>query len=151
MRWINIFTRLKRDQDGAVLIETALVLSGLVLFLIAVYDLGGMLLREMQITNAVRAGTQYALVRKPVGGDVSQVIAAVIEAAPDKRVAPEIGAELFCACPDGVAISCSLTCDAGERQSFMRVSYQDTYDLLFRYPGFAKSITLRDESIMRLN
>lgn len=152
MTRLNIFTRrLKRDENGAVLIEMGLVLSVLVLFFVAVYDLGGLLVRETQITNAVRAGTQYALVRKPVSGDVSQVLAAVLEAAPDQRVAPQIGADLFCACPDGVAISCNLTCDDGDRQSFIRVSYEDTYNLLFRYPGFSQSVTLRDESIMRLN
>lgn len=145
-------TGLRTDEEGAVLVETALVLSALILFLIAVYDLGGMLVREMQITNALRAGTQYALVRKPMGGDVSQVRAAILQAAPEHTTAPEIAAEFYCACSDGTRVSCSDPCpDGNDRQSFITATYQEDYELLFRYPGFGQTITLEGETTVRLN
>lgn len=144
--------RLRRDEQGMIFVEAGVVMSFLVLFLILVYDVGSLFTRQMQITNALRAGSQYALVRKPVAGDYSNIQAAILNAAPDAAVSPSVTANVSCQCADGSVVTCDAVCaDGSDRESYLTVSYQENYDMLFKYPGFSKSITLGSTNTVRLN
>lgn len=151
-RWRRFAARLARDRRGAVLVETALILPLLMLFLVIVFDLGSLWAREMSVTNALRAGSQYAMVRKPVGGNVEPVRAAVLEAGPRGMNAGAITTRFYCACPDGTPVACSAGCSGGaDRQSFLTVGYEEVYELLLRYPGFDRTVPIRAEATVRLN
>lgn len=134
------------------LVETALILPVLMLFLVIVFDLGSLWAREMAVTNALRAGSQYAMVRKPVGGNVAPVRSAILDAGPSGMNGAAITARFYCACPGGGQVSCTATCSGGlDRQSFMTVGYEEVYELLLRYPGFDKTVPIRAEATVRLN
>lgn len=144
--------RVQRNEDGMIFVEAGLVMSLLILFLILVYDVGNLFVRQMQITNALRAGTQYALVRKPVAGDVSQISNAVRNAAPDYTTPPTVNSTVYCLCADGTQVSCTSVCaDGSDREAFVTVTYQESYKMFLKYPGMGQNITLGGEATVRLN
>lgn len=147
----GLLKRLKRDNEGMVFVEAAFTITVLFLLVLLVWDVGSLFVRQMQITNAVRAGTQYAIVRKPISGDTSQIEQAVKNAAPE-GASPTVNADLYCECADGTKLVCSSVCgDGSERQAFITINYAETYDLLFGFPGFGSSFDLKDEATIRLN
>lgn len=151
-RLLRRLRALRRDEKGSILVETALVLSAFGLLALLVYDFGGLFIRQMQVTNAVRAGTQYALVRKPVGGDLTQVRAAVLNAAPDNAVEQSVTASLYCECADGTKLQCTEICaDGSDRGSYVALDYSELYNMMFRYPGLQQSYRLSEQSTVRLN
>jgi hypothetical protein len=130
----------------------------------------------MSMSNAVRVGTQYALVHhpsvyQPSGFDpntdaqgtgivtLTDVRARVIDAADflDKK---DPGGDLTvtwtCLCPDGSTIACPTsstppTCASGNWQAAVNIQLQHNYPLLLRYPGMGDTLTLRASNLVRLN
>jgi len=154
-RWRELYACGK----GSVTIEGAFVVTFLGVLLIGVIDFGLAYKRHAELENAVRAGTQYALVRRPQQGDVDPIRAAVYETAPFYEGAPGTGLdiEFYCECPDGSPSQCSAAggvalCSGGvERYAFVRVRLSQDFDLLFAYPGVGTSVDLAAESSVRLN
>jgi Flp pilus assembly protein TadG len=60
--WLARIAGLWRDRRGAAAVEMALVSPVLVLILAATVDLGGVLYTRFQLTSAVNAATNYAIV-----------------------------------------------------------------------------------------
>lgn len=140
----------KQDDSGVVFIEAGVVMAFLMLLSLFIWDIGSLFIRQTEITNAVRAGSQYALVKRPVAGDLEPVIDAVKNAAPD-GTSPTVNAELYCLCDGGVEIVCSDACGGGEeRQYFLTIDYADEYEFLFKFPGASKTIALGDSLRVRL-
>lgn len=144
---------------ASITVEGAMVATVLGALMLGVIDFGLAYRREAQLDNAVRAGTQYALVRRPQSGDVDPIRDAVYETAPFAEGTPgtAVEVEFFCECPDGTAAQCSasggaeLCADGSERQSFIRVSISESFDLMFAYPGVGTDITLSADGAVRLN
>jgi len=152
--------KLRKDEDGSIVIETAAIMTVLALISVGVVDFGLAYARNMQLSNAVRAGLQYALVRKPVNDDYSAIIAAVEASAPaaDPSAAREVTATLYCECPDGSASDCTttggvdITCDDGTlRKAYLDITLTEEFDLLLTYPAIASSLTLSQTVTARLN
>ena len=147
---VGRFRDLEDDERGAVMIEAGVVISLLMLLSLFIWDIGSLFVRQTEITNAVRAGSQYALVKRPVGGDLQPVIDAVTNAAPE-GTSPTVNANLYCLCDGGVEIVCSDTCSGGEeRKYFLTIDYTDQYEFLFKFPGASKTMTLGDNMRVRL-
>ena len=144
---------------GSVTVEGAMVATLLGVLLLGVIDFGLAFRRQSELTNAVRAGTQYAMVRRPQQGDVEPIRDAVYQTAPFAEGTPGTGlvVEFYCECPDGTASQCSAPggvalCSGGvERHSFMRVRLSESYDLMLAYPGVGTDIDLAAEGSVRLN
>lgn len=148
-----LMPRLWRDRRGLATVELAVLAAALTLLAIGVIDYGQTLVRKTELANAVRAGAQYALIRKPIGGDMSEIRNAVAATAPaDKNDSQTITAIPFCECPGAGTIDCSLACaDGAERQFFVQITLQETFETLLPYPGIPNSFSLREETIVRLN
>lgn len=154
-RW-RMFRRCRR---GSVTIEGAFVATILGALLLGVIDFGLAYKRHAALENAVRAGTQYALVRRPQGGDVDPIRDAVYQTAPfpEGTTGTGLEVEFYCECPDGSPSQCSAPggvalCSGGvERYAFLRVHLSETYALLFAYPGIGGSVDLAAEGSVRLN
>ena len=58
-------TSFAREREGNIMVEFAFLASILAVMLMGVIDFGLAYAREMAMSNAVRAGTQFALVRRP--------------------------------------------------------------------------------------
>ncbi|WP_193368154.1 TadE/TadG family type IV pilus assembly protein [Pelagibius marinus] len=142
-----------------VTVEGAFVATILGLLLIGVIDFGLAYKRHAELENAVRAGTQYALVRRPQQGDIDPIRDAVWATAPFYEGAPgtALDVEFYCECPDGTPSQCSAPggvalCSGGfERSAFVRVRLSQDFDLLFAYPGVGTSVDLSAEGSVRLN
>lgn len=144
-----LFSRL-----GATQVEFALFLPLLALLVVAVIDFGSAMTRKMQLANAVRAGTQYAMVRKPIQGDVSQIENAVTATAPlDANGTQQVEATIFCECLDGTPVACDGLCADGtdERNSFVRITLGERHDFILPYPGLGASVDLFENVTVQLN
>ena len=148
-----------RCRRGSITVEGALVATLLGVLLIGVIDFGLAFRRQSELANAVRAGTQYAMVRRPQQGDVDPIRDAVYQTAPFAEGTPgtALDVEFYCECPDGSPSECSAAggvalCSGGvERHSFLRVRLSEDYDLLLAYPGLGSDIALTAEGTVRLN
>lgn len=148
-----------RCQRGSVTVEGAMVAVLLGVLLLGVIDFGLAFRRQSELENAVRAGTQYAMVRRPQQGDVEPIRDAVYQAAPFPEGTPgtSLEVEFYCECPDGTASQCSAAggvalCSGGvERHSFLRARLSEDYELMLAYPGFGTDIDLAAEATVRLN
>lgn len=171
----NIFRSFLHDVRGAIAVEGALIMTVLLFMALGVLDFGLMMSRKMEITNAVRAGAQYALVRKPVTDtldndyDAYQDIknATLSGLISSKRASGTlVAANLTCSCgltasacfgsdPDPDADPGSgddLTCDDGVlRSSYLTIRLRETYSYLFGFGGLAKEITINESATVRLN
>ena len=144
---------------GSITVEGALVATVLASLLLGVIDFGLAFRRQAQLENAVRAGTQYAMVRRPQQGDTDPIRSAVFETAPFAEGTPgtALDVDFYCECPDGRPSQCSAAggvalCSGGEeRHSFVRVRLSETFDLMFAYPGVGTDISLVAEGAVRLN
>ena len=120
-----------RAEGGVVSVELAFIAPVLGFLILGLVDFGETISRKMQLANAVRAGTQYALVRKPVQGDVSQIT---------------------CECPDATVITCDNSCPGNaERKSYISIVLEEDYWTIFTYPGLGNPIKLRNDAVVRLN
>lgn len=151
---------LAKEDTGSITTETALILIVLNTMAVGVLDFGLAYAHNMQLANSVRAGMQYALVRKPVNEDYSAIINAVNTAAPDAVDGSNrmVTAVLTCECPDGSAIDCvgengeDLTCDGGDlRAAYLDLTISEDYALMFPYPGLPSPISLSQTVKVRLN
>lgn len=143
---------LLRSEDGLAATEWGLILPVLIVIALGLVDYGAMAKHKMEMANAVRAGTQYATIRKPIQGNVTPIVNAVANAAPaDTSGSRVINAALFCRCSDGTEISCGDTCPSGERSSFVRIRMREDYRMILSYPLFETPLTLQTEATVRLN
>lgn len=143
-----------REMSGIATLEFALIAPLLGLILFGVLDYGLVSARKMALANAVRAGAQYAMIRRPIQGDVSAIRQAVLNAAPEPKIGVhDAQVTLFCECPDGTMVA---DCDPGSCAgttilSFVDIVLAEQYPLMLPYPGFANPLTLGERVTVRLN
>ncbi len=153
----QLLSRFLRGRRGIAQVELALLMPFFALLVVAIVDYGSMINRKMTLANALRAGTQYALIRKPRADgngnyDTTNIVAAVVNTAPEGVSTSDITSRVFCACPDGVEVICSVGCDAGgTRGSYLELKIQDTYFTMIPYPGIPDMMQLNEEVVVRLN
>ncbi len=157
----------RRERDGSVVVEFAFYAAILTLMLIGVLDFGLAYAREMTMTNAVRAGTQFALARHPVVGpsadqsdaliSVQQIRDAVVEATPFITSDPgtsNLNVTVLCDCDDGSEVTCvSLQSTPGScvvEAVYVQVELTFPYELTLTFPGMSDQLTLQTEHVIRI-
>lgn len=160
--------RLSRAQEGSVIVEFTIYGVILTALLIGVLDFGLAYSREMSMTNAVRAGTQFALVRHPgVGPDatvsdasisVQQIRDSVVDATPFLSSDPgttQLAVDVICDCDDGSQVSCvSAQSTPGSCKVdavFVEVQFNVPYDLTLKLPGMNGQLNLSTDHTVRIN
>lgn len=160
--------RVAGAAEGAVAVEAALVMTALSLLLLGVIDFGLAYAQQMAMSNAVRAGTQFALVRHPSLGpeaaesealsSLASIRAAVVDSAqafvsgdpgPDR-----LEVRAVCLCPDGTEVTCTPapgTPPVCQVETHVRVALALPYALTLRFPGVLETITIRAQHSVRLN
>ena len=156
----RILKRFKRNERGSISVETALVSVFLLSLGIGGVDFGLALERKMDMANAVRAGMQYALVRKPVAGDMTPIESAVIAALVNgiSSSGTTLTSSMMCKCTDGTIMNClgtgdeDLHCaDGSQRAAYVQLTLVEDYGLMWTYPGFGNSLTITETASVRLN
>lgn len=160
-------TKFLRDKTGAISVEFAFVASMLALMMLGVIDFGMAFAREMSMSNAVRAGTQFALTRHPSLGpqadqqdalvSLQNIRDVVVDAAPFLESDPgsnHLEVNVYCECEDGTSTNCTssdstpMTCDV--RLTLLQVKLTLPYSLFFDMPGIDSDLTLSTEHTIRL-
>jgi len=155
-----LLKQLLKNEAGSIAVETAFLMMMIGTLALGILDFGLAYSRNMELANAARAGMQYALVRKPVDGDFSAILAAVNTAAPAVRDGSDRATEavLYCECPDGTTSDCTgeggedLTCaDGNLRSAYLDITITENYPLFFGYPGLGQALSLSESVTVRLN
>lgn len=153
--------RFKKSELGSISVETALLSTFLLTLGIGVVDFGLALERKMEMANAVRAGMQFALVRKPVQGDLSLIEGAVATALVTGTSASGtvVTSSMTCSCPnDGTVMNClgtantDLHCsDGSQRAAYVNLTLSEDYGLMWTYPVIGSTMSLKETAQVRLN
>lgn len=154
MKIKTLSKRLSKDEKGLSILELAFIAPVMLTLMVGSLDMGAAFLRNMELANAVRAGTQYALVRKPIQGDLTLIKNAVFEAAGyeiGSMLDTGIKVELFCYCL-GVKQPCTETCTDPNPTAHVYVSISETFKTpFFSYGWLGGDIVLFEDATVRLN
>ncbi len=138
-------------EQGISAVEFGLTAPFLMALMLGLMDFGAAGIHRMQMANSVRAGLQYAMVRRPLEGDLSAIEAAVDNAAPAASGRRTRTVALYCQCPDGTATACSATCATGDRSSYVSIVVQEQYRMILGLPFADSQLTMRTEGAVQLN
>lgn len=157
-----------RDKRGIVSVETAIVGSVISILALGVLDFSMAYSRKSEMTNAVRAGVQFALVRRPSIGpsadeqesiiSLETIRQAVIDSAGFLESDPgveDLSVTVFCHCPNGQPVFCvsepGIPLPCTERQTFLEITFKNNYTPIFDYPLIPETIPLETTNSVRLN
>ena len=76
---IDLFRKFRRDDEGAIAIETAIVVPTLMLMALAGVDYGTMLARQVELQNAMAEASQIALAAAPTDAAARQAVKEVLQ------------------------------------------------------------------------
>jgi Flp pilus assembly protein TadG len=145
--------RLTRDDRGTTAVELALIAPLLVLLLLGMVHFASVEVHRMQMTNAVRAGLQYASVRKPLFGkdpDLTLISKAVEAAAPALSAANRIVSPQLYYCSDGRREGSQDPCSTSHRSAYIEIVMIDKF-----FPPLShlavKPVLLQVTGTIRLN
>lgn len=167
---MRFLKRFGSREDGTSAVEFAFLVTFLLVMMVGALDYGLAFNREMQMSNAVRAGTQFALARHPDIGPDANASDALISigtirdqvalAAPfADDPANQITISMSCDCEDassnpvpGVNCTSSDVLPAScvtVRTQYMTINMSVPYSLLIDWPGFDSQFDIDTEhSIM---
>lgn len=142
----------RKQSGGTAALEFALTVPFLLLFLMAVVELGFAMHETMQVYNSAEAGALYA---SKNGFDPAGISAAVVNATGTQGLTASPAPAQFCGCPQSsgvIAVSCSTTCTGGTAPGqYVRIYAALPHTSIL--PAFALPLpeTLTAQAIVRLN
>ena len=151
--WVRGLGSLIRDRRGNVSIEMAFLVTFLLVLVMGAYDFGRLAMEQAGVTQAARAGAQFAVLDQANATNEDAIRQAARDEAedPNLKVDPIIS---FCRCPgSAVQVNCGNNCPDGQyAPRYVQVTVTDTLDMLFDYPGLpeANSYTMTSTSTMRV-
>ena len=139
-------------DGGASAVEFAMVAPFLCALLLGMIDVGQALWYKSQVTNAVQAGAQYAILK---GFNAAAIQNAITGATGLTSIQASPAPTQSCGCPNAttgvVAAACSATCSDGSTPAtYVTVSAQASYTWLVPYAGSSNPATLSSKSIVRI-
>ena len=166
-RFLGIKSAL-RDRKGVVSVETAIIGSVISVLALGLVDFSMAFSRQSQMSNAVRAGVQFALVRRPSIGPSAEeqksimslqtIRQTVIDSASFLSSDPgteDLDASVFCQCPNEQPVTCvsepSVPLACTERRTFLQITLRNDYTPIFNYPLIPETIPLEASNSVRLN
>jgi len=126
----------RRNERGASAVEFAIIASFLSIVLLNIVDIAIFMFNKMEITGAVRAGAQYALV--DTENATTALIQGVVEDATGLTPLTITVDDTLCGCSDGTTFACgSETCTSGTTgriHTYISIGASYTHTWIF-YPG----------------
>jgi Flp pilus assembly protein TadG len=128
--------RLRSDENGAMLVETALVTPMLVLMSLGAFQISGIVARQAELESAASEASAIALASKPDTSVERTTLANVISASTGLPVANTGGTastksvavtEAFRCGTDTAYITNEADCVTGHMSSFVKITLTDVY------------------------
>lgn len=134
------------------MVELALITPVLLLMIVGAMDMGSMFVRKMEMANAAKAGVQYALVRKPMQGDLTNITSAVTTSLGQSITeSTAIEVELYCMC-FATRQLCTEDCADENVSAFISITVSEDYTTpYFNYDWFQSSFPITESSTIKLN
>jgi uncharacterized protein (UPF0333 family) len=150
--WVRGLGSLIRDRRGNVSIEMAFLVTFLLVLVMGAYDFGRLAMEQATVTQAARAGAQFAVLDQANATDEAGMRQAARDEADDPTLV--VDPRNFCRCPGSAAeVACGGNCPDGQYAPlYVEVKVTDTLDMLFDYPGLpgTDTYTLTSTSTMRV-
>jgi len=141
----------RSSPRGGAVIEFALIMPLLVLFLVGLSDLGLAAYDAMEVQAAAEAGAQYAALN---GWNATSIAAAVTGATGASGIAATPAPSQLYGCPDGgtfTIVASTVTCPSGSPPGvYASVSAQLQYQTVLPYPGLPSPLTLTGQAYRRI-
>ena len=143
---------LSRSTAGSALIELALTLPILLIFLVGIADFGRYVYAAIEICDAAHAAAQYGAQNHVTASDNAGMNLAAANAAPDVSGIVTTPSH-FCACSNDTSttVGCATSCTTGNRMiEFVQVNTSATIQPIVKYPGLSESaLTVQGQAIIR--
>ena len=148
----HLFKRLLHSVKGVALVELAMILPVLLLLVVGSLDMGSMFVRKMALANAAKAGVQYALVRKPTSGDVTNITRAVTNSLGSSiGDTTSINTELYCLCFSAKQL-CTTECADPDISAMIKITVRENYTTpFFNYDWFKPNFPITESATIKLN
>jgi Flp pilus assembly protein TadG len=133
---IGGFLRRLREEHGNTAVEFGLMLPAILLILLASVELGRYGTEMNRVTNAARAGMQYAIQGQGYATATDFIIEAVRDDAGDTNNSLTVTTRAFCRCSSGRELTCTDECNqAGEdgeyAPMYVTIAVSETFQALF--------------------
>lgn len=139
----------QRQENGASLVETALLTPVLLLLLVAAVDFGRAYFATIAVNSAAEAGALYGVLNP--GDAAGMILAAKLDGTSVSTLVPV--ATYGCECADGSSASSlcvkTPTCTSNV-VNYVEVDTSAVYTPLMKYPGIPKSIALASKARLRV-
>jgi len=142
-----------RSERGAALVELALSTPLLVVMVVGAVDFARAFYTAMELTNAARAGAQYAS-RSVMGFDTGTTQSVAAAASPQIATYTVDTPTQTCTCNIGATASahgdCTAACPAGQYLAvYITVTTRKAFSPVMRFPGVPSSVTIERTVTMR--
>ncbi len=156
------------DRSGVLTFELAMIVSALAFVSVGIIDLSLAFSRKADMVNAVRAGTQFALVRRPSLGpeateeesllSLTELRDVVVKSANFLETDPgsaDLDITVFCECPDTTPVVCmadpGVPLPCPDSVTLLSITLNHAYTPIMGYPGLPDSFGLQTTNSVRLN
>ena len=144
----------KRREKGAAVAEFAVTLPIALLMLLGAADFGRVWVTATAASNAAHAGAQYGAQTKAHSADTTGIVSAAMTDLQNSALGNEgfsVASERRCECSDGLSVDCDFgSCGPGVNKNvYVRVRVDTTFETLFDYPGIPAAIEIGREARLR--
>lgn len=139
----STLARLRRDQRGAMAIETAIIAPVLVLMSLGSYQVSGLVSRQTELESAAGEGVAIALASSPDTAAKRTTVQQVLMASTGLPTANVTVSEVY-RCNSATAyITDRTTCTSGVISTFTKIYLTDTYTPAWTRFGVGSAINYR--------
>lgn len=147
----DLYTR----DDGAALVELALLLPLLLVLVLGAVDYARLAVTGVAMSAAVRAGAQWGAQNTAESGNTARIKAVTIADFGTRYgvlSTSDVTVSVDCRCPSGTTVNCKTgTCAGyGTPPAYVSVSASKTVNFFIWAPGFGRSATTSRTAIIRV-
>jgi Flp pilus assembly protein TadG len=139
-------------RGGQSMTELAIVIPVLALVLVIIADFARMFYLSVEVSDAARAGAQYASQSVVTAADTSGITTAADYGAPD--VGSLSVSSNFCTCvsptPSGQTACATSYCTDSPDANYVEVDASASFTTLLHYPGVPNHISVPGKAIMQV-
>ena len=137
---MGIIGKLWPANDGAVVIETAIVVPVLVLMAVGAFESGNIFARQVELQNAAAEAAQIAIAAPPTDQTGRDTLKSVVVASTGLTAEQITVSEKYRCGTDEAYVDSATSCTA-EYASFIQINLQDTYVPLWKKIAFGSDIS----------